>query len=351
MRGAEVFASQISSHMVREGHEVKIVSLADGTATLPFSGEIDSLNVNLSNKFFDWAGWKKLSGIVKEFRPDVVQANAGDTLKYAIFSRMFFGWNVPIVFRNASVISRYLKSPVAKALTGFLVRRTDRIASVSTVSSKDITALFNLSNKKVTVIPIGIESAEVRKLASFENGKKNIVHVGGFSFEKNHGGLIRIFEQCMKKDQQLMLWLIGEGPLKEKVKAEVAARGLRERVIFTGHVNNPMDHILSADLCVLPSIIEGLPGVVAESFYCRTPVVAYEVGGIKDLVENGKNGWLIEQGNEHAFADKMMEVLKMDTIMKTSVTDAAYKTVTQNFRNEVIALRFIDLYKSLQPLK
>ncbi|RYG40636.1 MAG: glycosyltransferase, partial [Chitinophagaceae bacterium] len=136
-----------------------------------------------------------------------------------------------------------------------------------------------------------------------------------------------------------------------KVKAEVAARGLSEKVIFTGHINNPMDHILSADLCVLPSIIEGLPGVVAESFYCRTPVVAYEVGGIKDLVENGENGWLIEQGNEHAFADKMMGVLKMDTIMKASVTDAAYKTVTQNFRNEVIALRFIDLYKSLQPLK
>ncbi len=348
LRGAEVFASQISSHMKLGGHEVMMVALVDGPAKLPFPGEIICLNANVSKKLFDIPAWKKLRNIIKEFNPDIVQANAADTLKYAIFSRMLYKWKAPVVFRNASVISRYLKSPVSKALTRFLVGRADHIASVSTVSAKDIRSLFPINEKKVTVIPIGIESVSLNKLSIFNNGMKNIVHVGGFTFEKNHEGILRIFSKCLARENGLMLWLVGEGPLRKKVETLVAEMGLREKVIFTGHVNNPLDHIFSGDVCILPSIIEGLPGVVAEAFYCRVPMIAYNVGGITDLIKDGINGWLVNPGDEAAFAERILDVVEMDSDNKQMVTDAAFKTVTEEFQNAELANRFLELYRSLQ---
>src|SRR4051812_46062486 len=98
LRGIEVFAAQLSTHLVNAGNEVMIVSLYGGTGTLPFSGKILSLDGDIKKKFFDWNAWKRLSKIIKDFKPDVVQANAADTLKYAVFSKKLFGWNQPVIF-------------------------------------------------------------------------------------------------------------------------------------------------------------------------------------------------------------------------------------------------------------
>jgi hypothetical protein len=65
LRGAEVFAAQISTHMVNAGHEVVMVSLGNGTATLPFAGEIIPFNADFGKKYFDWSAWKRLAGIIK----------------------------------------------------------------------------------------------------------------------------------------------------------------------------------------------------------------------------------------------------------------------------------------------
>src|SRR5688572_32596733 len=63
---------------------------------------------------------------------DIVQANAGDTLKYAVLSRLFFGWKARIVFRNASTISQYIRNPISRLYNRWLYRHTDYIDRKST---------------------------------------------------------------------------------------------------------------------------------------------------------------------------------------------------------------------------
>src|SRR5688572_9238955 len=99
LRGAELFASHLSNHLIKNGHDVKMVCLQVGAATLPFTGELVQLGRQLNKRFVDVTGWKALANQVKEFKPDIVQANAGDTLKYAVLSKFFFRWKAPIVFR------------------------------------------------------------------------------------------------------------------------------------------------------------------------------------------------------------------------------------------------------------
>jgi hypothetical protein len=119
LRGAEIFASQLASHLQSDGHSVVMVCLFSGEAQLPFSGKIIHLNSKAKMRFCDLKAWKKLAQIINEERPDIIQANAGDTLKYTVFSKLLFRWKQPIVFRNASMISLYIHSRLIKWWNSF----------------------------------------------------------------------------------------------------------------------------------------------------------------------------------------------------------------------------------------
>ncbi|WP_029032978.1 glycosyltransferase [Salinimicrobium terrae] len=340
-RGAEVFASQLSGHLVSLGHQVKVVSVYEGKADLPFDGKITSLEASPSKRFFDLAAWKRLNKIIREFEPDVVQANAGDTLKYAVFSKIIFNWKVPIFSRNASEIGRYLTNSIQKNLNSFLYKRVDRVISVSKASENDILEHFPFLEGRTEVIPVGLERIKIPRDVVLEPGnKKHIVHVGGFTFEKNHKGLIEIILKVLKKHPNVFLHLLGDGPLKKEVEEQVKENNLSQYVKFYGFVNNPLSYIRGADVLVLPSIIEGLPGVLLEAMYCKIPVVAYNVGGISEIV-NENTGFLIEKDRKELFATAILEILEKenDLMIKT-----AYKIVSEQYMNDRITEQFVRCY-------
>ena len=107
-----------------------------------------------------------------------------------------------------------------------------------------------------------------------------------------------------------------------------------------------MDYIHSGDVLLLPSIIEGLPGVILESFYCETPVVAYNVGGISELITNQKTGMLIEARNESQFAEAVIELLSAEVHTKNDMVKLAHEKVMADYTNKKIALNFLSLYSS-----
>ena len=354
LRGAEIFASQLATHINDSGNHALIVSVFSGDAELPFKGNIISLDGNPGNRLFDYRAWKKLAVLIKNEKPDVIQANAGDTLKYAVFSKLLFRWKQPIVFRNASTISLYIKTWAQRKWNHFLFGFTDKIISVSKTSADDFGRLFPEYKYKITTIPIGIEHAELPKNL---NGKTTqrvhingigpvVIHVGGFTFEKNHKGIIDIFERVAVKDPSAKLYLVGDGPLKSQTEEIVRSRGLEDKIKFCGFQKNAMQYIRGADVLILPSIIEGLPGVILEAFYCKIPVVAFDVGGIKEIVINHKTGRLITNGDESAFANGIMEALNSSAENQKLINNA-YNLVTTQYLNTQIATQFINIYKNV----
>lgn len=325
---------------------MKIVSLYRGTANLPYEENIEILNSN-SDSVFTMASWKKLNSIIREFNPDLVQANSGDTLKFAVFSKKLFGWRSPLVFRNASEVGRYLKSSLQKKLNEFLYKQVAAVISVSQVSKQDILSNFKFLDGKTEVIGVGLEDLKVRPRKLFPENKKHIVHVGGFTFEKNHKQLLDIFKKVLTKNNLAHLHLIGDGPLKQEIELLVNQTGLNESITFYGFVNDPLSYISAADVLVLPSLIEGLPGVILEAMICKTPVVAYNVGGISEIVSD-KTGYLISSGDLSSFSKAVLQNLEEHDILKT---DAAYSLVTSNFKNAHLALKFVKAYENLLAKK
>ncbi|WP_037321009.1 glycosyltransferase [Salegentibacter sp. Hel_I_6] len=341
-RGAETFTCQLANHQKISGLEVKIASIFEGDSDLDWEEEIINLEGDTNSRFFNLKAWKKLNFLIKEFQPDIIQANAGDTLKYAVFSKKVFGWKTPIFFRNASEVGRYLKSTLQKKLNLYLYKNVAGVASVSKASKKDLLNHFPFLEYKTRVIPIGLEKKAINNLFKFQPAyQKHIVHVGGFSFEKNHKGLIQIFRNVVSSNPNVILHLVGDGPLRSEIEVLVKEEGLDRNVKFYGFVNNPLDYIAAADVLVLPSIIEGLPGVLLEAMYCKTPVVAYNVGGIGEIV-NKSTGILIEKRNEIDFARRVLDCIEKPNKLQI---ENAHNMVSTNYMNTKIADEFLRFYQ------
>lgn len=345
LRGAEVFACQLANHLTQSGHQVMVISLFENESTpLPFNGEIVCIKATQNLRYFDIKGWKKLAQLIVNFDADIVQANAGDTLKYAVFSKLLFGWKASLVFRNASTISQYLRSSFLRYLNGFLLNRVDRIISVSNHSRVDLLHLFPKLESKCLVIPVGIELSEGNQSSEVDVLPKvnYLLHVGGFTFEKNHAGLLRIYKTILENKHNLELWLAGDGPLRNDITNLAIEMGLSEKIRFLGFRSDVPMLMKGAKILVLPSILEGLPGVILEAQFLKVPVVAFDVGGISEVIENNKTGWLIKSGDEVSFANAVNDALGSASI--ETIKDNAYQQVVTKYDNIKIARQFEQAY-------
>jgi glycosyltransferase involved in cell wall biosynthesis len=350
LRGAEIFACQLSSQLVQAGHAVQMVSLFPGNETLPFAGILIQLNRPISKRLLDLDGWKKLAQHIKAFEPDIVQANAGDTLKFAVLSKLIFRWKAPIVFRNANTVSDFINTVPKRIFNKFLVSRVSHVASVSEVCRQDFIKTYSYSEARTTTLTIGLNldpvdktlPADVRPL--FQAGNV-LVHVASFVPEKNHAGLLRIMKKLVERGNEVKLLLIGDGKLRPAAEQQVADMKLSSHVFLLGYRKDVLSLVANAAAFLLPSLTEGLPGVILEAMYCKTAVVAYDVGGISEIVKPGETGWLINKNDEEGFVNAVVEILAGKNVDK--ITETAYNLVVNEFDNKSIARRFETVYREL----
>jgi glycosyltransferase involved in cell wall biosynthesis len=348
LRGAEMFACQLSNQLIERGHEVRMISLLDGDASLPFRGQLKSLKRPLSKRLFDVDGWKQLAKEIEAFQPDIVQANAGDTLKFATMSRLFFGWKAKVVFRNANKVSDFIDSLPKLILNKFFVQRLDHVISVSELCRQDFIKTYGFPVTKTATVPIGVDAgpseAELPEdLRPMFTGRKVLINVASFVPEKNHAGLLNIVRLLVDRGVALYVFLVGDGRLRHTIEQQIQEKGLVDHVKLLGYRNDVRVIMEHADVLLMPSKIEGLPGVILEAFYSRLPVVAYDVGGISEVVKEGNTGWLIKAGDEQAAAQAVMDIFQKVSAVEKYVTNA-YAMVTTEFTNAAIAGRFEHEY-------
>ena len=350
LRGAEIFASQLSNHLVELGDECKLITLFEGDARLPFRGEIVELNRPLNKRLWDLSGWSQLADLIKHEKPDILQANAGDTLKFAVLSKLVFGWKTPIVFRNANKMSDFMDTKPKYWLNKFFLNHVAHIISVSESCSEDLIQFFSFPKQKVDTVEIGIELNAIGSLPSdiesiFGKGPV-LINVGSFVPEKNQRGLLRIFAQMSEQIKHVQLIIIGKGKLEGELKSLTIQLGVEKQVHFLGYRTDVLEIIKQCSAFVLPSHIEGLPGVILEAMYERCPVVAYDVGGVGEVVKNELTGILLRMDDEESFAKAILNIL-LNTDHNEMMKDAAYQLVTKEFDNREIAKRFREVYDSV----
>lgn len=187
------------------------------------------------------------------------------------------------------------------------------IANSSAV--KDFWVSHGLSEDKISVIyngipKLNISTINLHKMYSLEKDCLIIGSVGRLISWKRHDFLIETFNILLGNFDNAVLFIVGGGPLMLDLKLTVDKLNIQNKVIFTGEILNAKEYIKSFDIMVLPSINEPFGRVIIEAMALGTPVIASKSGGIPEIIEDGKNGYLFNPD------DKSDLLLKMDSLLK-----------------------------------
>jgi glycosyltransferase involved in cell wall biosynthesis len=140
--------------------------------------------------------------------------------------------------------------------------------------------------------------------------------------------------------------IVGSGEEQRSLLALAAELGVAERVIFIGWSDRPRDHLGAFDLFVLPSRFEALPMSIIEAMFAGLPVVATDVGGVREAVVPGVTGSLVEPENPEALAGAI-SVLLADPQRRRQLGQAGRERALRRFGADQMASQFAMLYERI----
>lgn len=170
-------------------------------------------------------------------------------------------------------------------------------------------ACMPLAREKVSLVRCGLDACFLGASKTAMPQVPRFVCVARMENRKRHDRLLRAFAKVRMKHKDAQLVLIGDGPTRAKLEATARDVGGMEFVGWANH-EGVRAQIVQSRCLVLPSDGEGLPIVIMEALALCRPVIATDVGGVRELVQTGKTGWLIQQGDETALATSMLEVIE-----------------------------------------
>jgi glycosyltransferase EpsF len=168
----------------------------------------------------------------------------------------------------------------------------------------------------------------------------NLIKIGSFVPKKNQTFLLDIILELNKKGVQTSCHFLGDGPLKIEVENRAKELGISNQCNFPGNVENVEEYLWQSDVYVHTATYEPLGLVLLESMAAGLPVISLDGGGNRDLMINGKNGYLIEKQDPKEFANRIMEVFQNKEISNFNVEFA------KQFDIESYCEKLLEIYQS-----
>ncbi|MGE4552406.1 MAG: glycosyltransferase family 4 protein [Desulfovibrionaceae bacterium] len=165
-------------------------------------------------------------------------------------------------------------------------------------------------------------------------GRQTVVLVGRVEWEKNHPLMFQGFKLLLDRLPETTLLVVGDGTKLEEMRALARDMGLADKVVFTGYEARAQAIIAGADLLAQPSLTDPFSRTVLEAMALGVPVVATDVGGVREAVEHEVNGLLTPVGDAPALAEAMARLLG-DPGLRTRLADNARRTIAERFDQSV----------------
>lgn len=207
------------------------------------------------------------------------------------------------------------------------------------------------ASDSIVVIPIGFEIFDKHRNVKFSTNnlkerKPTIGTVSRLSKEKGIDRFIAAMPFILEIEPNVEFVIASEGPLKEELKKQVETLGLMSKVNFIGWIEDILSFVNSIDIFVMPSIREGYPIALLEALALKKPVVASRIDGIIDIIDDGKNGLLVDTANPQEFSKAILS-LCVNPEKAMLMGENGYNKVTSEFTIIQEMFRFRDLYNQV----
>ena len=198
--------------------------------------------------------------------------------------------------------------------------------------------------KNVSVIP-NPSTFHTDQISSLS--EKKVISVGRLTPQKNYASLIRAFKNVTEKHSDWILEIYGDGPQEVELKSLITQLNLEKHVFLKGFSPNVKEVIINASIFALSSVFEGFGLVIVEAMACGLPIVSYACPcGPKDIISEGKDGFLVNINDEIALANKINLLIENEKLRKQMSNAVIIKSEQYSIEN--ITSMWMHLFTNLQ---
>lgn len=311
---------------------LNVAILSMGNKKEPLEDEVHKNNISLLHE----TNISKLSVIFKQY--DVIHVHSSHCLLRALLASLFQPVRV-IYTRHNEVVHTTFKWKVTYLLAYL---KLYKMIFVAEKAKSNYLKVYSFFEKKSQAILNGVLPMSKEKLVS---NSIRLSHVGRFVELKSQHILIEAVAQLPEHLQnKIEVSFFGTGPLLNKNKELAKQETPNVLVNFKGFVTDRNEIYQNTDIIIVTSETEGLSLAILESLASGTPVIASDVGGNPELVNNGVNGFLYEYGDENTLAKKIAKLIEEKELYK-NFSSESIKKYQQNFSMNKCAQEYLLSYK------
>lgn len=333
--GGEKWMFVSASGLRDRGHRIFVAGRRDSLFLERFAADaFPTLPLQIRGDF-DIATILALRGFIREHQIDVIIANFNKDVRLAGLARKLMK-GTRLIARNGLPILhnnwRYRLS--YKSLVDGIITNTEAI-------KKRYLGYGWMKDDFIRVIHNGIDTSvktdyatdEVREKFKLPPQRPVIGIFGRLVPQKQHHIFMEVAKQISEKYQEAQFLVVGDGPLREDVMRLATDMSLLENTFFPGFQSNVFPFYAYCDLILLTSDDEGLPNVVMESMLCGRSVVAFDVGGVRELIPRKALGRVVAPNDIAAMTRESLELLGDDK-GRAETGAAARQHIVENFSVE-----------------
>ena len=344
--GAESYVALVARSLKLLGYNVYVASAGGLLA--------DKLKVEGIKHFFIPVRLSKyiagflLKRIVKKYNIDLIHANSEAAGIVAVYMRNKYHLDIPIIYTAHGVLPNKVQK---------YINQVDKIIAVSNFSAESaVKEGFN--QDKISVIYNGVDTEkfkprrknknELRKLYGIPDNAFCMVIISRIKNLRNKGH--RHLLDMMHKYAECKKWhlvVIGKGKGLNEFKKLVQAYNLNDNVHILGHKTDVENYVDIADVMVLPSYFETFGLVIAEAMAMEKPAVAFDIGGIPEVIDDKNDGFLVKYNDDDDLFKKL-NYLSMNKDICLKMGQRAREKIKEKFSNEIMMKKLISIYENLK---
>ena len=306
--------------------------------------------------FQKWPGFDpktvcRLRKEITKFKPDLIHVH-DSTSTVAVLSALFLKTTPPVIATEH--LSYCYLNPLKKMVYEAVLRKT---AAVTAVSRQLVEALGGKLGRSVPVLyipngidlkrfPRSIDKTKKRKSLGLSSPGPVIVMVGRLEFNKDHDLLLRAARLVCSRLPNCHFLIVGDGSLRRSLLRLSRQLGLSDKVRFLGERLDVAEILKIADLCVLSSRREGFPLTLLEYMAASRPVVATKVGGVSDIIRDGREGFLVPSGDADNFAARIIQLIQ-DPSLAREMGRKGNEVVRRDFSLRTMIRSYENVYRSV----